>query len=171
MQVPAEELLPGSAFAVSAAAGSDGPINRCFSCPIDHYDDREADGQDVILDAFTLLISVPVHEEAVGRVDREDCDHHVGKDPECGDPAQATEDQSQRAGKFSSNCQKCQRGWDVHHPSEEPHGPSKAVATEPTEDLLGTMREHDNAKRESSQCGGETIAGVEEQFECFHRIK
>jgi hypothetical protein len=52
-------------------------------------------------EAFAFIHPVPVHEKAVCYMNRENGDKHVTRNPECGDPAQATGDQTQRSCELS----------------------------------------------------------------------
>ena len=52
-------------------------------------------------EAFAFIYPVPVHEKAVWNVNRANGDKHVTRNPECGDPAQATGDQTQRSCELS----------------------------------------------------------------------
>jgi hypothetical protein len=57
--------------------------------------------QDVKFEAFAFIHPVPVHEKAVCYMNRENGDKHVTRNPECGNPAQATSDQAQRSCELS----------------------------------------------------------------------
>ena len=57
-------------------------VQRQFTRSINHYDQYEADGEQMKLETFTLLISKPIHKEPVDSVDPNNRHHHDNCDTE-----------------------------------------------------------------------------------------
>src|SRR5215469_9592048 len=55
------------------------------SASLHHQNYGNRDRQQVILEAFALLLSCPIHEETDVTMHHEDCDHHVAEDAKGGD--------------------------------------------------------------------------------------
>jgi hypothetical protein len=55
---------------------TDKPVERRFARTVNNYDEREADGQQMIFKAFAFLLAKPVHEKAVRRVNGQNGDNY-----------------------------------------------------------------------------------------------
>ena len=62
-----------------------------------HYDERESERQQVILDTMTLLVAKPVDEKTELPVNLEHGDEHRNRNAERGDAAQESDDQAEAA--------------------------------------------------------------------------
>ena len=51
-----------------ANAADNQPVQRGFARTLDHHDQRESDGEEVVFEALAFLVAEPVHEKAVRRV-------------------------------------------------------------------------------------------------------
>ncbi len=107
----------------------------------------------MVLEAFTGLIAVPVHEEAVLQVDHGDGADHDAGDPEGRQSGEKAEEEPDRTEKFGGYDQ---RRYDQRHPhrlGEEGEGSLETVAAEPAEGLLGSMREKDDGEHQAKYKG------------------
>jgi len=122
-------------------------VDREAPAPLDHDGDGHADGQEVVLEPFPLLVSHPVHEEAVVQVDGEDGAHHHAEDAEGGHAAQEAGDQADRAEEFGDHHQQDDHRRQAHrgHPLQ---GRRESAAAEPAEQLLGAVGEHDQPQED-----------------------
>src|SRR5436305_5873128 len=100
----------------------------------------------MVLNAFSLLRTRPIHKEAKLSVNHCYCNQHVDRDPKCSDASEETEDQSQSTEELGSDGQKRKHGRNVHGSGKETHRAGKAIAAEPPEHLLCSMGEEHDAK-------------------------
>jgi len=68
----------------------DGPFTRAR----ENHHECQADGKEVILESFTLLISRPVHKDSIRGVNGERGHQHDEGDTECTNPAEEPGDES-----------------------------------------------------------------------------
>jgi len=111
----------------------------------------------MILEAFAALIAVPVHEQPVARVHRDDSYHHVAQDAEGSDSAEKAEDQPEASQEFGHDREKREDRGDAAA-LEHTHGGVESAATPPAERFLGAVSEHDDSENQS-QPGERQTAG------------
>src|SRR5262249_31922948 len=121
-------------------------VDREGAGSLDHQENRTGQCEQVILKAFSLLRSRPIHKKTKLSVNHRYRHQHVERDAERADAGEETDDQSQSTEELSSDSQKGKHGWNMHGSGEETHRPGKAIATKPSQHLLGSVSEEDDAK-------------------------
>ncbi len=80
-----------------------GTVDRERTTAANDHDQRQRHGEDVKLEAFTLLLAAPVHEEAHLPVHGDDGHKHVDGNGERRDTTQLPNDQRDAAKEFRNN--------------------------------------------------------------------
>lgn len=119
----------------------------------------------MVLEAFACLVAVPVHEEAVGGVSHEHCNCHGNSDTEGGDAAEGSGEEGDGSDGFGDDGEGGEECGDAHVFGEEAHGAAKAVAAEPAEELLGSVREDDDGQGQAGDEGSDIVVGREDGFD------
>jgi hypothetical protein len=103
----------------------------------------------MVFDAFTLLITCPVHEKAILPMNQVDGPSHDGKQTESGEPRQQSEDESDGAEEFGCDHQVGHKCRDPESLIEKSQGRGHSVAAEPTKGFLSAMGEKHTAQYQS----------------------
>jgi len=109
--------------------------------------------------ALTLLRSCPIHKETEVMMDQCYGHEHIGKDSECRDSGQESENEAQPAKEFCSNRQKREQRWNVHGAGEKAHRAGEAVSAKPAQHFLRPMRAKDHAEHQSKNSGRSVVIG------------
>src|ERR1035438_10013217 len=94
----------------------------------------------MVLNAFALLISKPVHEESVLQMNHENRPGHQAHDSERRDSGQQPYDQPKSAKEFGADDEKS-HGRGHSHMREGPHRAVETVAAKPAQHFLASMRQ------------------------------
>jgi len=116
----------------------------------------------VILEAFAFLLAGPVGKESELPVDHRYGDEHIAGNAECGDATEQSDQQAEATEEFGTNGQDRDWRWNAQLMREKSHSAGKAIATEPTQNLLSTMSEKDDTKRQPKDEDGEIVSGGHE---------
>src|SRR5260370_2266117 len=130
----------------------DGVIHRKRARPSDHQERCDCQHQQVILKALAFLRAAPVHEESEGAMHGRNRDQHVYGNSECGYSCKESQDKPQPTEELRRDCQECKWSRDVHGAGEKAHCAGEAVASEPAQHFLCSVREKDNSCYQSQYC-------------------
>src|SRR5271165_5715705 len=111
----------------------------------------------MVLIPLTLLISIPIHKDAIVRMDHEDGDKHVHGNSQRRNPRKKSNNQSDSAQKFSRDGEKSERCRNSHLCGEEVHCGVEAVSSKPSKRFLCAMHKEDDAENEATQGNGVVI--------------
>ena len=100
------------------------------------------------LEAFALLLTCPVHEEAVDQMHLSDRHHHHTGDAERRYSPKQAQDQADPAEELRDDGQKCEDRWNARA-LQAVQGPGEAVASPPTQYFLGSVREKHRSQRQA----------------------
>jgi hypothetical protein len=134
------------------------PVHGKGACAFDHNQYAERNGQQMVFVTFTLLVSVPVHEDAVVHMNQANGDEHVHGNSECGNPRKEADDQSDPSKKLRRDGKKGEHRWNAHVNGEKVHGGVEAISSKLGESLLRAMHKKDNAEYEADQGKGMVIS-------------
>src|SRR3989338_5142286 len=96
----------------------------------------------MVLKAFPLLLSKPVHEKTVLNMRHERRDCHRDPDAKGGDTGEEAGDEPQGTQKLGRNGQDGKNERDPHAFGKILKGRRKTIAAKPAQDLAGTMRKN-----------------------------
>src|SRR3989338_11502262 len=96
----------------------------------------------MVLKAFPLLLSKPVHEKTVLNMCHKRRDRHRAPDSKGGDTGEEAGDETDRTQKLGGDRQDRQGKRDPHAFGEILKGGRKTIAAKPAQDLAGTMRKN-----------------------------
>ena len=89
----------GASAGLAAEPPGDNAVQGGLAGSVDKHDEREADGEEMIFEAFAFLMALPVHEESVGPMHSHNHYDHDFAGAERGHRAQESGDQTERAGE------------------------------------------------------------------------
>src|SRR5690242_3786998 len=104
--------------------------------------------QKMILEAFSLLLSEPIHEESVRQMHQCDGSEHDNGQTRGGEPGEKPSQEREAAERLTDDDQQGYQPGQAHLLCEESHRPVKAESTEPAQQFLRTVRKHHEAERQ-----------------------
>jgi hypothetical protein len=110
---------------------------------LDHQGKADPDGEKVVLESLSFLLTEPVHEEAVLEMIEDHANAQACTDAESPKARQEASHKEQGTKGLHHHQAGCRPGGKAHG-SECLEGLLYALAAEPPEDLLGSMGEHDH---------------------------
>src|SRR5258708_5640701 len=154
--------LSSSSGGPATRAGRQQSVRRSCSGAANHQERRNRQREQVVLITLAFLCSGPVHKEAELTMHHHDSHDHVHKDSKGRYAGERSEDQAQSAEKLRRNRQKREHHRNVHDSGKEAHRAAESVSAEPSEHLLGAVREKDQSEHQSKNGCGKVVVRADQ---------
>src|SRR6476620_9690949 len=121
----------------------------------------------MILIAFALLLPEPVHEEPVRQVHHRNGSQHDNGQAGSRKPSEKPSEKPQAAKRLANDDEKGNDPWESHFLREGAHGAVKAEAAEPSQQLLGAVREHDKPEGDPQDESRQSVVGLKQRLHAY----